>query len=400
MRSALLVVGGTALVALAAISWQASGQSAAVAVGQPMRGITPHEFERFRLGLEDFLEVETSEEGLGPAYNGTSCGVCHSIPAVGGSGLTTEVRFGVRDAAGVFGPPLLPDGTPGDTLFQVFSIPDHACQPVPPADAKVVARRIPIPLFGAGLVEAIPDAEIAAWADPDDLDADGISGRAALVQDLVTGELRVGRFGWKAQLATLPDFAGDAYRNEMGITNEIFPQELAFGIPPEKMALCDPIPDPEDVTDPVTGLSGVDNFTAFMQFLAPPSRDASSGAEQRGEDVFRSIGCSACHVPTLRTGPSNNPLFDRQPVPLFSDLLLHDIGTGDGIGQADAAPSEIRTPALWGLRFRRILLHDGSAGSTGEAIQRHGVEAAAARKAYRRLDKSSRQALQEFLRSL
>ncbi len=395
-----LVVGATAIVLLTASAWRAGGQAAPVPVGQPIAGITPHEFERFRLGLEDFLEVETSEDGLGPAYNGTSCGVCHSIPAVGGSGLTTEVRFGVRNAAGVFGPPLLPDGTEGDTLFQVFSIPDHACQPVPPADVKVVARRIPIPLFGAGLVEAIPDSEIAARADPDDLDSDGVSGRAAVVEDIVTGELRVGRFGWKSQLATLRDFAGDAYRNEMGITNEIFPLELAFGISPEKMTLCDPIPDPEDFADPVTGLSGVDNFVSFMQFLAPPSRAATRGKEQRGEDLFRSIGCSSCHVPTLRTGPSDNRLFDRQPVPLFSDLLLHDIGTGDGIGQADAAPNEIRTPALWGLRFRRILLHDGSAGSVGAAIQRHEGEAAAARKAYRRLDKASRQALLDFLRSL
>ncbi len=395
-----LVVGGVAIVLLTAFSWQANGQLAPVPVGQPLAGITPDEFERFRLGLEDFLEVENAEEGLGPAYNGTSCGVCHSIPAVGGSGLTTELRFGTLNAAGDFQPPLLPDGTPGDTLFQVFSTPDHACQPVPPTDVNVAARRIPIPLFGAGLVNAITDADIAAGADPDDLDLDGISGRAALVQDVETGQMRIGRFGWKAQIATLRTFAGDAYRNEMGITNEIFPLELAFGIPAEKMILCDPFPDPEDVPDPVTGLSGVDNFAAFMQFLAPPPRAAATGASQQGEDVFASIGCSGCHVPTLRTGPSDNRLFDRQPVPLFSDLLLHDIGTGDGIGQADAGPNEIRTPALWGLRFRRILLHDGSAGSIGAAIQRHGVEAVAARKAFRRLDRSSRQALLEFLRSL
>ena len=399
MRRAL-VVGGIAIVLLIAISWRASGQSMTAPVGQPLAGITPHELERFRLGLEDFLEIETSEEGLGPAFNGTSCSVCHSIPAIGGSGLATEVRFGVRNAAGVFGPPLLPDGTPGSTLFQVFSTPNHACQPVPPAEVKVMSRRIPIPLFGAGLVEAIPDSEIARQADPDDLDSDGISGRAAMVQDVATGQLRVGRFGWKSQFATLRDFAGDAYRNEMGITNELFPLELAFGIPPEKMILCDPIPDPEDLPDPITGLSGIDNFAAFMQFLAPPSRRATTGAEQQGEEIFRTIGCSSCHTPMLRTGQSNNPLFDRQQVALFSDLLLHDIGTGDGIGQADAEPNEIRTPALWGLRFRRILLHDGSVVSIAAAIQAHAVEATAVRKAYRQLDKGSRQALLDFLRSL
>ncbi len=395
-----LVLGATAVVLLLAFAWQANGQSAAVPVGQPLPGITPHEFELFRLGLEDFLEVETAEEGLGPAYNGTSCGVCHSIPAVGGSGLTSEVRAGVRKANGGFRPTLLPDGTEGDTLFQVFSTPDHRCQPVPPAEVNVVARRIPIPLFGAGLVEAIPDSAIAARADPHDLNFDGIRGRAAMVRDLVTGELRVGRFGWKAQHATLRAFAGDAYRNEMGITNEVLPQELAFGISTEKMFSCDPIPDPEDFPDPATGLSGVDNFAGFMRFLAPPPRGGITVVEQMGEGVFRAIGCSSCHVPRMRTGPSENPLFDRRPVRLFSDLLLHDIGTGDGIGQGDAAPKEIRTPALWGLRFRRILLHDGSADSIEAAIRRHAQEAAPAREEFRQLDEGRRQALLQFLRSL
>ena len=395
-----LILGGTAVILLTAIAWQVSGQSTAVPAGQPFAGITPVEFERFRLGLEDFLEVETSEEGLGPAFNGTSCAVCHSIPAVGGSGLMSEVRAGVRDASGEFRPVFNADGTVGDTLFQVFSTPGHACQPVPPAEVNVVARRIPIPLFGSGLVDAIPDSDIAARADPDDLNFDGISGRAALVRDLVTGQLRVGRFGWKAQIATLRVFAGDAYRNEMGITNEVFPQELAQGISAAKMRLCDPIPDPEDLPDPRTGLSGVDNFVAFMKFLAPPPRGVITGATQQGEGVFTAIGCATCHVPVLRTGPSENPLFDRMPVPLFSDLLLHDVGTGDGIGQGDAAPNEIRTPALWGLRFRRILLHDGSAGSIAGAIERHAQEAAPAREEFRRLDEGRRRALLAFLGSL
>ena len=395
-----LILGATAVILLTAIAWQASGQSTAVPAGKPFAGITPPEFERFRLGLEDFLEVETPEDGLGPAFNGTSCAVCHSIPAVGGSGLMSEVRAGIRDASGEFRAVLNADGTGGDTLFQGFSIPGHACQPVPPPEVNVVARRIPIPLFGSGLVDAIPDSDIAARADPHDLNFDGISGRAAFVRDLVTSQLRVGRFGWKAQHATLRVFAGDAYRNEMGITNEVFPQELAQGISAAKMRLCDPIPDPEDVPDPRTGLSGVDNFEAFMKFLAPPPRDVITGAAQEGEGVFTAIGCATCHVPLLRTGPSENPLFDRIPVPLFSDLLLHDVGTGDGIGQGDAAPNEIRTPALWGLRFRRILLHDGSAGSIEGAIERHAQEAAPVREEFRRLDEGRRRALLAFLGSL
>lgn len=399
MRRALLVAVLTASM-LAPVAWSAVGQFEPAPAGQPLPGITPHELELFRLGLEDFMEVETAEEGLGPAYNGTSCAVCHSIPTIGGGGLSTELRAGVRDPSGGFRAPTLADGTPGETLFQVFSTPDHSCQPVPPENVEIVARRIPIPLFGAGLVEAIPDADIEALADPHDADGDGISGRAAIVPDPETGELRVGRFGWKAQHATLRAFAGDAYRNEMGITNEVFPRELAFGVPDERMRLCDPIPDPEDFPDPRTGRSGVDNFTDFMRFLAPPPRAATGAAARSGEQVFADVGCTGCHVPTMQTGASRNPLFDRRPVPLYTDLLLHDVGTGDRIRQADAEPREIRTPALWGLRFRRILLHDGSAGSIPEAIRRHEGEAAAARRAYRQLDAESRRVLLEFLRSL
>jgi len=396
----LVVIGALAIVLVTTMAWLARGQAPAVSPGAPLAGITPAEFERFSLGLEDFLEVETAEEGLGPAYNGTSCAACHSIPAVGGSGLVSEMRAAIRDPEGIFRPAFPLEQTDDDSLFQLFSIPGHACQPVPPAEVNVVARRIPIPLFGAGLVEAIPDSDIAARADPHDQNFDGIRGRAALVRDIATGALRVGRFGWKAQHATLEAFAADAYRNEMGITNELFARELALGISAEKMRLCDPIPDPEDVTDPTTGLSGVDNFEAFMKFLAPPPRGVVTEAERMGEGVFTAVGCAACHVPTLRTGRSDNPLFDRRPVPLYSDLLLHDVGTGDGIRQGAAEPDEIRTPALWGLRLRRIFLHDGSASSILEAIERHAGEAAPALQAFRDLDEGQRQALLAFLRSL
>ena len=399
MRHAPWIAAGAALVLPLMLGWHAYGQQAP-APGKPLAGITPAEMDRFRLGLADFLAVETAEEGLGPAFNGTSCAVCHSIPAVGGGGLVAEVRAGIRDADGTFRPAFATDADAGGTLFQLFSIPGHACQPVPPPEANVVARRIPIPLFGAGLVEAIPDSDIAARADPHDQNFDGVRGRPALVIDRVSGQQRVGRFGWKAEHATLAAFAGDAYRNEMGITNEIFPQELALGVAAEKMRLCDPIPDPEDLPDPVTGLSGVDNFEAFMKFLAPPPRAPLNDLVTAGEGVFTSIGCAACHVPALRTGRSDNPLFDRRPVPLYSDLLLHDIGTGDGIAQGDAAPDEIRTPALWGLRFRRALLHDGSAPTAAEAIERHGGEASAAREAFRLLDDGGRAALLAFLASL
>jgi CxxC motif-containing protein (DUF1111 family) len=379
-----------------ALQIEGRSQEVPTSAGGPLAGITPAEFSEFRLGLDDFTEVETAEEGLGPAFNGTSCAVCHSVPAIGGGGVILEVRAGYSDTRGVAS--ALNDA--GDTLIHMLSTPSHGCQAIIPDDVNVIARRAPIPLFGAGLVEAIADETLLALEDPDDRNRDGVSGRAAIVVDVGTGERRVGRFGWKAQHATLLAFGADAYRNEMGITNDLFPNESAFGITGAQMRLCDPIPDPEDRRDPATRRRGIDNFESFMKFLAPIGRSRTVAETAAGERTFAAIGCANCHVPSLASGPSSNPLFHRRPVPLFSDLLLHDVGTGDGIQQAAAAASEIRTPALWGLRFRRPLLHDGSAATIADAITRHRGEADSARRGYERLTPDDRNGLLAFLRSL
>jgi len=269
-----------------------------------------------------------------------------------------------------------------------------------PAEATVLARRIPIPLFGAGLVEAIPDESLLALEDPVDRNRDGISGRAAVISDVATGDRRIGRFGWKSQHATLLAFGADAYRNEMGITNEIFPHEVAYGVSADRMRACDPIPEPEDLRDPRTGRRGIDNFASFMRLLGPLDRGPVDEVARAGELVFTASGCANCHTPALETGPSANPLFHHRRVPLFADLLLHDVGTGDGIAQGVAAPEEVRTPALWGLRHRRPLLHDGSATTIEEAIARHANEAEPARRNYERAALADRVALLAFLRSL
>jgi CxxC motif-containing protein (DUF1111 family) len=373
----------------------ADGHTQGAGAGAPLSGISPVEFSEFRLGLDDFMEVETAEEGLGPAFNGTSCAVCHNVPAIGGGSVILEVRAGYRDGTG----DARGLNPAGDTLIHMLSTPSHSCQPSIPDDVNVIARRAPIPLFGAGLVEAIPDDTLLALHDPDDRNRDGVSGRAAIIVDVATGDRRVGRFGWKAQHATLLAFAADAYRNEMGITNDLFPEESAFGISSLQMRSCDPFPDPEDRRDPVTRRRGIDNFESFMRFLAPLPRGVVDPASD-GERTFAAIGCASCHVPVLVTGPSAHPVFDRQPVRLFSDLLLHDVGTGDGIRQGAADGSEIRTPALWGLRFRRPLLHDGSAATIDEAIERHGGEADLARRGFGQLSPAARQQLLAFLRSL
>ena len=161
-------------------------------------------------------------------------------------------------------------------------------------------------------VEAILDESILALEDPVDRDRDGVSGRAAMVVDVATGERRVGRFGWKAQHATLLAFGADAYRNEMGITNDLFPGEIAVGVDESRMRVCDPIPDPEDVADPRTRRRGIDNFASFMRFLAPVGRGPVDEVARVGEAAFTAVGCASCHVASLSTGPHANPLLHRQ----------------------------------------------------------------------------------------
>lgn len=389
MRWAIAAVG----IVSAGLSFSQTG-GRRVLPGSALPGITASEQELFRLGREDFTEVETAEDGLGPAFNGTSCAVCHSVPAVGGVSTMTEVRGGYRDEDGKF------TALNGGTLYHVFSTPPHRCQVEIPPEANVIARRTPIPVFGAGFVEAIPDATILALEDPDDRDGDGIRGRAGRVIDVTTRRERVGRFGWKSQHATLLSFSGDAYRNEMGITNDLFPDEVALGVSPGQMNLCSPKRGIEDVRDRVTGLRGIDKFEIFMKLLAPIERGPVDDTVRAGEVAFKAVGCASCHVPVLMTGFDSNPLFDRKPVPLFSDLLLHDVGTGDGIEQADAKANEIRTPALWGLRLRRPLLHDGTAATAADAILRHANEASRVTERYRLLSPLEQRQLLAFLNSL
>lgn len=391
MKGCHALAGAGAVLMLTALHVSAQ---APVAPGDPLPGATPREFEEFRLGLEDFREVEEASEGLGPLFNGTGCAMCHNVPVIGGGSPMTELRMGGSNADGSF----RPLGT--TTLFQIFSIPDHRCQAAIPAEATVVARRTSVPLFGAGLIEAIPDETLLALEDPFDRDRDGISGRAAIVTDVATGQRRVGRFGWKAQVATLLTFAGDAYTNEMGITNDLFPVEPHGGIAEARMRECDRVRDPEDMVDPRTGKRAIDNFEAFMKFLAPPSRGVITDKARAGEQVFTAVGCASCHTPALTTGANASTALNRKTAALYSDLLLHDAGTGDGIAQEAAQPGEIRTPALWGLRFRRTLMHDGSAASPADAIRQHAGEASGVAERYRAMSEPMRRALLAFLDSL
>lgn len=366
---------------------------AAPRTGDPLPGLTAEQLAAFGAGLAEFVNVETPQTGLGPIFNGASCVQCHNAPGPGGSSPIRVTRFG-RVVNGQFDP--LADK--GGSLLQRLAI-NRAAREVVPPEANVVADRLSTPLFGAGLIEAIPDAAIDANARRQK--PDGIRGRAVLIDDPVSGEQRVGRFGWKAQQATLLAFSGDAYRNEMGITNRFFPTENAPNGDAALLAAHDLFADPEDAPDPQTGRSDIDNAADFMRLLAPvaPLRKSASAAE--GERLFGQIGCATCHQPFMQTGPSPIAALDRKNVALYSDLLLHDMGAlADGIAQAGATMREMRTAPLWGLRLRQPFLHDGRAATVDEAIRAHDGEAAIVRERYVRLAPLQMQQLLDFLRTL
>ena len=363
------------------------------AFGDPLAGLPRDLQSAFATGLEEFTNIETPESGLGPIFNNVSCVACHSVPGPGGSSDIVVTRFG-RAANGHFDPL----ANLGGSLLQAFAI-NPAAQEIVPREANVVAHRQSTPLYGLGLIEAIPDNVIAQYARQPK--PDGVRGRAAVVEDVVSGSLRVGRFGWKAQQATLLAFAADAYLNEMGITSRFFPEENAPNGNEDLLAKFDLTADPEDEIDPATGKSDIDLAADFMRYLAPPPRPAPTPQSRQGEAVFGQVGCAVCHVPSMQTGPNVIGALDRKPVNLYSDLLLHDMGPlADGIAQADASPHEMRTPPLWGLHASAPYLHDGRARTLDEAIRAHAGEAGPSRDHYLRLNPAQHNQLLEFLNSL
>ena len=323
-----------------------------------------------------------------------SCAACHTQPALGGGSDIVETRYGRTNADGSFDPMV----ASGGSLVHSQGIgPAGPCnyvgESVPP-EATVRAGRRTTPLFGLGLVDAVPDDEFDKLSRQEMNTSPTTAGRPNRVMNLVKGDITIGRFGWKAQVPTLLQFSADAYLNEIGVTSPLFPQDHC---PQGNCALlaCDPAPDPEDVRD-------FKAFADFMLLLAPPARAVARTTSQQGESVFQAIGCASCHAPKLRTGPSQIRALDHVLFEPYSDFLLHDMGSlGDGIGgQGLATGSEMRTAPLWGLRGLITLLHDGRAASIDEAIFAHDGQARAARDRYAALNATSKGALLRFLGSL
>ncbi len=358
-------------------------------LGRPLAGLKTEERRLFDRGSVVFATEFTPETGLGPLFNSTSCAECHENPVAGGVGdeveiHATELQGAVCSDLSAVGGPVIQQ-TVTTALHDSLGI---DVEPVPLAATGTGLRTTPS-ILGFGLLDAVPEAEILARADPDDRDGDGISGRPNMTPDGL-----VGRFGRKAQTATLREFNATAFVMEMGITNPESDVEQTVDGHPLPLGV-DPTPDPE------LSQADLDAAIAFVRFLAPPAPQGMTVALAASRQEFIQIGCAGCHVPYLKTGPNPVKALSNQTVPAFTDLLLHDMGPNlADICLAQALPSEFRTEPLMGLRFKTAFLHDGRATSIEQAIDFHGGEGAAARDRFEALSVGERGAIVRFLRGL
>ncbi|HEX6766413.1 MAG TPA: di-heme oxidoredictase family protein [Polyangiaceae bacterium] len=436
----------------------ALGAVASTACGAVDGGENVDSTEQFQLGdkldgilAADFIEakatfsaVEELDEGLGPIFNEAGCATCHSNGAVGGAGDQIERRFG-RFVNGLFDP-LANRGGSLRQLFTVGSFRGLAGQScnvpleVEPAEATVHnVGRLTTPLFGLGLVDAVPDSFFDSLAAAQPASVRGIVNRVRIVlpnpddPSQRVGGTRVGRFGWKAGVPNLVQFAADAYVNEMGITtqscingqviNDFATESAPNGV--AQPAGCDDLAPlqpaaflaagirqgTDDAVGPCTGgrteiQDDVAEFAEFMTFLRPPPRGNISQEVTRGDPVYNAIGCNTCHTRTQFTTPTPAPNGVPQNTKFqpFSDFLLHDMGTlGDQIGNAGdsvAVTRRMRTAPLWGIRFRHFLLHDGRTSDIATAMRAHDGQGAAARNAFNALNATDRSNLLAFVNSL
>lgn len=365
----------------------------------PLPGLSAEELGVFALGDAAFERSFSPSEGLGPIFNNSACGGCHSGDGRGRPD-NILVRIGVApDFARTLGGPQIQDR----------AIPGATPETVPPGLA--VSRRLPPPVFGVGLIEAIRAETILDNADPDDDDGDGISGRPNWVTppDWVPYTepgagpgLQLGRFSRKGQVSTLLQQVVEAYHQDMGLTTDFLPVENTNPQGGLSTSAVDRVADPE------VPRTEVEAVLEYIRMLAPPAPGELTETRAEGQRLFGSIGCADCHIPSLPTGPHRIGALDNTSVQLYSDLLLHDMGEEleDGRPDGEASGREWRTAPLWGLRVMRdflagdaFLLHDARARTVEEAILLHGGEADAAREAYRALSAADQAALLDFVES-
>src|SRR6202521_2342836 len=432
----------------------------AAGAGTPLQGLTADENAFFRDGLVRFADIEVvtggTNNGLGPRFNSNQCLSCHSQPAARGSSPARNPSIAIATLNGAknvvpwfitqIGPvrearfKRNPNGTNDGGVHDLFVITGRSdaagcniAQPnFLPAGNPLSGQggnpniifRIPTPVFGAGLIEAIPDSAILT-----NMNADahlkkplGISGHPnAHLSGNANRNANDGtitRFGWKAQNKSLLLFTGEAYNVEMGVTNQLFPQErdetpgCVFNATPEDTLNFSPSstisPSPNTAV-----ISDIEAFADFMRMLAPPTPAPDTPSTMNGRAIFAKVGCAFCHTPsfttgkTIASGSSTSPssALSNQPVNLFSDLLVHHMGRGlaDGITQGGAGPDEFRTAPLWGVGQRIFFLHDGRTTNLIKAIQAHrspGSEANKIIERFNRLSTKQQQDVINFMRSL
>jgi CxxC motif-containing protein (DUF1111 family) len=356
--------------------------------GDPVRGLTKDQQSSFDLGKVVFDSTFTPGTGLGPLFNSDACGECHEDPVRGGVGDEVELH------ASAFHPPLCdPLAAEGGFVFQLKSTPALKAalgidsEPVPP-NVERALRTTPA-LFGRGLLDLVPDSVILSYADPDDRNGDGISGRP---NHFVDG--RPGRFGRKAFVPRLDEFNDGAFSAEQGITNPAVLTEETIGgkpIPPG----VDPVPEPE------IGQEALNRTNDFVRLLGAPTPLKAGRDARRGRKIFADIGCAGCHIPTLRTGDSPIAALRNKKVAGYTDLLLHDMGPDlADMCLGEATPAEFRTEPLIGVRLKPNFLHDGRDTTLEQAIHSHGGEGAGARDRFLGLAPGERVALIAFLKTL
>jgi len=361
--------------------------------GDPLPGLSAAERAQFDSGRAVFDSTFTPQVGLGPLFNASGCRECHEDPVTGANGDEVEHHATVfhPERAGAMCDELADKGGP---VFQDSVTPAlHAAlgidrEPRPPSPTVVAERTTP-DILGFGLLDAVPDSVILSYADPDDKNHDGISGRPNRFFDG-----RLGRFGRKASVPTLREFNDGAFQVEIGITNPSVPVEGTVAGDPLP-AGTDPAPEPE------IGARGLELADAFVRLLAPPTPLKQSREARRGRDVFAQVGCTGCHIPTLRTGDNPIPALSHKEVGAYTDLLLHDMGPQlADICFGLAKPSEFRTEALMGVRLATKFLHDGRAKTPEQAIEMHGGEGMRSRDLFEALPAADRAALLAFLKTL
>jgi CxxC motif-containing protein (DUF1111 family) len=386
-----------------------------------------------------FDEIEQISDGLGPIYNAQSCRECHQSPVSGASSQVSELRVGHNGPHGQFETPSIPIAHGAEVITGRSLVNDRAICPNAAFPDKEIQERVPdtetirtfrlsLNLLGDGFVEATADQTFTDLAKQQCKNSHGkICGQVLFVPVVeAPGQMGVGRFGWKDQHASLLSFAGDAYLNEMGITNRLQPDEVT--------KICNTVSEPNDTPGP-DGLADIDHFARFIRATKAPAPDAQlagSAVVQKGRALFESIGCATCHVAALTTAPAGSKINGGTftiPSALGSvtfhpwgDFLMHDVGTGDGILQTipehygrkvfqqmsgylskqdfESSRNKIRTAPLWGVRLRPRLMHDGASLTFPDAIARHRGEAAHVTEKFEKLKPPEKEALLQFLRSL